>query len=112
MDRRCKPVPCRQVAEGGTRSRRAGARPEGSLCARTSGDFRGRRYRIIGSGWQAVTWRGASGDPTRTLCRPADRRYFDKGNMAVVGKNFAVLESGGVHISGFLAWLAWAAVRL
>ena len=39
-------------------------------------------------------------------------RYFDKGNMAVVGKGFAVLQSGRVHLSGFLAWLAWAAVHL
>jgi len=39
-------------------------------------------------------------------------RYFDKGNMAVVGKGFAVLESGKVHLSGFVAWLAWAAVHL
>jgi NADH dehydrogenase len=39
-------------------------------------------------------------------------RYFDKGNMAVVGKGFAVLQSGKVHVSGFLAWLAWAAVHL
>jgi NADH dehydrogenase FAD-containing subunit len=39
-------------------------------------------------------------------------RYFDKGNMAVVGKGFAVLESGKLRVSGFLAWLAWAAVHL
>jgi NADH dehydrogenase FAD-containing subunit len=39
-------------------------------------------------------------------------RYFDKGTMAVVGKGFAVLQSGKVHISGFLAWLAWAAIHL
>ncbi len=39
-------------------------------------------------------------------------RYFDKGTMAVVGKGFAVLQSGRVHIRGFLAWLAWAAVHL
>jgi NADH dehydrogenase len=38
--------------------------------------------------------------------------YFDKGNMAVVGKGFAVLESGRFRISGFSAWLAWAAVHL
>jgi NADH dehydrogenase len=30
----------------------------------------------------------------------------------VVGKGFAVLESGQLHLSGFLAWLAWAAVHL
>jgi hypothetical protein len=38
-------------------------------------------------------------------------RYFDKGSMAVVGKGFAVLQSGTVRISGFMAWLAWAAVH-
>jgi len=30
----------------------------------------------------------------------------------VVGKGFAVLQSGRVHVSGLLAWLAWAAVHL
>src|SRR5580700_8001367 len=44
--------------------------------------------------------------------RPGPFRYFDKGNMAVVGNGFAVLQSGKVHLSGFLAWLAWAAVHL
>jgi NADH dehydrogenase FAD-containing subunit len=39
-------------------------------------------------------------------------RYFDKGNLAVVGKNFAVLESGPVKMSGFLAWLVWALVHI
>lgn len=43
---------------------------------------------------------------------PKPFRYFDKGNMAVVGKSFAILQSGGVRISGTLAWLAWAAVHL
>jgi NADH dehydrogenase len=43
---------------------------------------------------------------------PAPFRYFDKGNMAVVGKGFAVLQSGKIQLSGFLAWLAWAGVHL
>jgi NADH dehydrogenase FAD-containing subunit len=38
--------------------------------------------------------------------------YFDKGNMAVVGKGFAVLQSGKVHVSGLGAWFTWAAVHL
>jgi NADH dehydrogenase FAD-containing subunit len=38
--------------------------------------------------------------------------YFDKGSMAVVGKGFAILQTGKVKISGFPAWLAWAAVHL
>jgi NADH dehydrogenase len=38
--------------------------------------------------------------------------YFDKGNMAVVGKNYAVLESGRLHTGGFLTWLVWAFVHI
>jgi NADH:ubiquinone reductase (H+-translocating) len=45
--------------------------------------------------------------------RPPDSfNYFDKGSMAVVGKGFAVLQSGKVQMSGFGAWLTWAAVHL
>jgi NADH:ubiquinone reductase (H+-translocating) len=43
---------------------------------------------------------------------PASFRYFDKGNLAVVGKGFAVLQSGKVQISGLVAWLVWAFVHL
>ena len=43
---------------------------------------------------------------------PRPFRYFDKGNMAVVGKGFAVLQSGRLRLSGLLAWMAWAAVHL
>jgi NADH dehydrogenase FAD-containing subunit len=43
---------------------------------------------------------------------PAPFSYFDKGNMAIVGKGFAVLQSGKIHVSGFAAWLAWAGVHL
>jgi NADH:ubiquinone reductase (H+-translocating) len=39
-------------------------------------------------------------------------RYFDKGNMAVVGKGFAVLQTGKFQLSGYLAWLAWAFIHL
>ena len=43
---------------------------------------------------------------------PKPFRYFDKGSMAVVGKDFAVLQSGKVRISGLLAWLAWVFIHL
>ena len=39
-------------------------------------------------------------------------RYFDKGNMAVVGKGYAVLQSGKVQMHGLLAWFAWAAIHI
>ncbi|HTW95203.1 MAG TPA: NAD(P)/FAD-dependent oxidoreductase [Tepidisphaeraceae bacterium] len=43
---------------------------------------------------------------------PRPFRYFDKGNMAVIGKGYAVLESGKVQLAGILAWLAWAFIHL
>ena len=55
----------------------------------------------------------------KVICRrltagspPAPFSYFDKGNMAVVGKGYAVLQSGKVQVSGFVAWLAWAFIHL
>jgi NADH dehydrogenase FAD-containing subunit len=43
---------------------------------------------------------------------PAPFRYFDKGTMAVVGKGFAVLQSGKIKMSGLVAWLVWALIHL
>jgi NADH dehydrogenase FAD-containing subunit len=39
-------------------------------------------------------------------------RYFDKGNMAVVGKGYAILQSGKVKLHGLVAWLAWAFIHI
>ena len=39
-------------------------------------------------------------------------RYSDKGTMAVVGKGFAVIQSGKFRASGGLIWLVWLAVHL
>jgi NADH dehydrogenase len=43
---------------------------------------------------------------------PSPFRYVDKGSMAVIGKNFAILESGRFKMSGFPAWAAWATIHL
>jgi NADH dehydrogenase len=39
-------------------------------------------------------------------------RYRDKGSMAVVGKNFALLEAPGAKLSGWLAWFVWAFIHI
>jgi NADH dehydrogenase len=39
-------------------------------------------------------------------------RYFDKGNLAVIGRAAAVAQIGRLHISGLLAWLTWLFVHL
>jgi len=38
--------------------------------------------------------------------------YVDLGNMATIGRSAAVVSVGSLHLSGFLAWLAWAFVHL
>ena len=39
-------------------------------------------------------------------------RYFDKGNMAVVGKGYAILQSGKIRLHGLIAWFAWAFIHI
>ncbi|EFO79540.1 AD-dependent pyridine nucleotide-disulfide oxidoreductase [Oscillochloris trichoides DG-6] len=38
--------------------------------------------------------------------------YFDKGNMATIGRRGAVMDAFGVRLSGFLAWMGWLLVHL
>ncbi|MGC1617227.1 MAG: NAD(P)/FAD-dependent oxidoreductase [Candidatus Acidiferrum sp.] len=38
--------------------------------------------------------------------------YFDKGDMAVIGRASAVANIFGLHLSGLLAWLTWLFVHL
>ncbi|WP_338686253.1 NAD(P)/FAD-dependent oxidoreductase [Haloferula helveola] len=39
-------------------------------------------------------------------------RYFDKGLMAIIGKNAAVVKSGKLRLQGFPAWTAWLLVHI
>ncbi len=39
-------------------------------------------------------------------------RYFDKGNMAVIGRNKAVAQVGPLEFSGYLAWLMWLFIHI
>ena len=38
--------------------------------------------------------------------------YWDKGNMAIVGRTFAVADLKHVRFSGFTAWLLWLGVHI
>jgi NADH dehydrogenase len=38
--------------------------------------------------------------------------YQDKGTMATIGRNKAVVEMGKIKFQGFLAWLAWMGLHL
>jgi NADH dehydrogenase len=54
----------------------------------------------------------------RQIARSAERRerekfrYFAKGTMATIGRSRAVAEVGRVHLTGFIAWLAWLALHI
>lgn len=39
-------------------------------------------------------------------------RYFDKGDMAVIGRAAAVANIFGLHLSGLFAWLTWLFIHL
>jgi NADH dehydrogenase len=39
-------------------------------------------------------------------------RYHDKGTMATVGRNYAVVQLGRLRVAGFIGWLMWLFVHL
>ena len=46
----------------------------------------------------------------RPLTQPF--RYRNKGNLATVGRSFAIADLGRIRLSGFIAWMAWLAVHI
>ncbi|WP_448700072.1 NAD(P)/FAD-dependent oxidoreductase [Mucilaginibacter sp. AW1-3] len=43
---------------------------------------------------------------------PVPFKYFDKGSMATIGRNKAVVDIGKIRFQGFFAWLTWMFVHL
>ncbi|PYV99274.1 MAG: FAD-dependent oxidoreductase [Acidobacteria bacterium] len=41
-----------------------------------------------------------------------DFHYFDKGSLATIGRAAGVAQFGKIHISGFVAWLAWLFIHI
>ncbi len=39
-------------------------------------------------------------------------KYFDKGSMAIIGKNKAVASVGRFKMAGMIAWMLWAVVHI
>jgi len=46
------------------------------------------------------------------LSPPGPFWYWDKGNMAIVGRSFAIADLNFVRFAGRLAWLTWAGVHI
>ena len=51
--------------------------------------------------------RRLKGDTTR---KPF--HYVNKGNLATVGRSFAIADLGLIKLSGFIAWIAWLVVHI
>jgi len=49
--------------------------------------------------------------PSAPALRPAFT-YWDKGNMATIGRTHAIAQIGKVQLTGFPAWLSWLALHL
>jgi NADH dehydrogenase len=50
--------------------------------------------------------RALRGEPRRPF------RYRDKGSLATIGRKSGVADFGRLHLSGFLAWLAWLLIHV
>jgi len=49
----------------------------------------------------------ATGAPARSPFH-----YVDKGSLATIGRAAAIAQFGKIHISGFMAWLAWLFIHI
>jgi NADH dehydrogenase len=47
-----------------------------------------------------------AGRPTRAF------RYFNKGNLATIGRAKAIADFGRLHLTGFVAWIVWLFVHI
>lgn len=43
---------------------------------------------------------------------PGPFKYFNKGNLATIGRSFAIADFGFLRVSGFIAWVLWLAVHI
>ncbi len=39
-------------------------------------------------------------------------RYRDPGNLAVIGRGYALMDAGRLRLSGFVAWVVWATIHI
>jgi NADH dehydrogenase len=47
-----------------------------------------------------------AGQPTQAF------RYVDKGSLATIGRRAAVADVKGLHLRGFVAWVAWLGIHI
>jgi len=67
-----------------------------------------RRWRLQGGAYAAKVIRAR----VEKNPEPPPFHYFNKGDMAVIGRAAAVANIFGLHLSGLLAWLVWLFIHL
>ena len=67
---------------------------------------------IQGGAYAAKVIRARLGSPIEGQPPPPPFRYFNKGDMAVIGRAAAVANIFGMHFAGAFAWLVWLFVHL
>jgi NADH:ubiquinone reductase (H+-translocating) len=72
-----------------------GLRPQLAQVALQTGRHAGRQIRRL-----------TAGQPTTPFS------YFDKGMMAITGRNAAIVQAGHLRLTGRLAWIAWGFLHL
>ena len=68
-------------------------------------------HSAAGAHWAGGPFKPASGLSGDVALRPSFH-YWDKGSLATIGRAAAVAQFGKIHISGFLAWLAWLFIHI
>jgi len=53
-----------------------------------------------------IAQRVAGKEPKRAF------HYRDKGNLATVGRSYAIVDMGKIRLTGFFAWVMWLAVHI
>ena len=43
---------------------------------------------------------------------PRPFKYFNKGNLATIGRSYAIADFGFARVSGFIAWVLWLGVHI
>ena len=61
---------------------------------------------------RAGMWRRTFTRRVRGAPRLKAFRYWDKGNLAIVGRTYAIADLKGLRFAGFLGWLLWIGVHI
>ena len=48
----------------------------------------------------------------KSITKVAPFHYFNKGNLATVGRSFGIIEIGKLRLSGFIAWVMWLLIHI